>query len=534
MNINILGFGYSPNNENTVASNNGKLSVALPEGATQSDAGLALLKQMSKGDVFTGEIINITQNEITLSLSDNVSIKASLSDALSYNIGDMATFSIKENDGDKIFLKSVNQENVKNLMNDQTITQAIRNAGLSVNDTTVSLVHNLMKNGQPIDSKTLNSYVRILDNVTNATPEDVVLMTKMDIPVTKENVAALHDYYDFSEGISGKANDMSKELGNFLSELANQSPEVAARFIKEYVNTFSPTISQTSPINTVFSEDNLNELNQMIDNLIDEPEYEKNIETDSEIEKPKTLANELSEKISNGKINAKEFFNELNELTSDTKFNKEEFKKLVNSNQFKELINTFTREEMFMKPEDVSKESLKHLYAKVITDNQEIASKFGGIERLSSVINSQTAVNNDINFLNDASHLMNFVQIPIQMSGQNAHGDLYVYKNKKSGEDSDGELKAMLHLDMDNLGPLDIFVTLLNKNVSTNFKVEDEKILDFIEAHMNELTMALNKLGYNVTASATVNDGNYSFKKDVVEEILQPTEIKRFSFDVRA
>ena len=154
---------------------------------------------LDSGDVFTGEITNITNNEITIALSDSANVTALLSDALSYNIGDVASFAIKDNSGERIILKSLDNPGMKNLMNDQTIRSVLQNAGLSMNETTVSLVHNLMKQGQPIDAATLNNYVKLLDSVPDASPEDVVLMTRMLIPVIEENVAALHDYYDFSE-----------------------------------------------------------------------------------------------------------------------------------------------------------------------------------------------------------------------------------------------------------------------------------------------------------------------------------------------
>ena len=102
-----------------------------------------------------------------------------------------------------------------------------------------------------------------------------------------------------------------------------------------------------------------------------------------------------------------------------------------------------------------------------------------------------------------------------------------------NAQDKD-ELKAMLHLDMDNLGPMDIFVRLQQNNVSTSFKVESDEVLNFVEAHMDELTKALNKAGYNVSSEVKLSDGKYNFTEKVVNEELKPAKIKRFSFDVRA
>ena len=87
---------------------------------------------------------------------------------------------------------------------------------------------------------------------------------------------------------------------------------------------------------------------------------------------------------------------------------------------------------------------------------------------------------------------------------------------------------------MDNLGPLDVLVTLKQNNVTTNFKVESDAILDFIETHIDELNMALNKLGYNVDAKVELNNTPYTFNNTVIAKELPVSDIKRFSFDVRA
>ena len=124
------------------------------------------------------------------------------------------------------------------------------------------------------------------------------------------------------------------------------------------------------------------------------------------------------------------------------------------------------------------------------------------------------------------------------MAGQNAHGDLYVYKNAKRSMNQDNkDFTALLHLDMANLGPMDVFVALNEKHVTTDFKVATDEILTFIEAHMPELTKRLNALGYNVKANVTTTEENtpeYSFTESVFKEEFPPADIKRFSFDVRA
>lgn len=557
MNINVSGVNQTKNTENSSVNQGqnagGRVQVSAPQTAVPSkEAGIALLQRMNAGDVFTGKITNITQNQITLLLSNSSTVTATLSDALSFNIGDLAAFAIKDNSGEQIVLKSVNTENLKNLMNDRSVQNAIRNAGLSVNDTTVSLVHNLMKQNMPIDANTLNRYIRLLDAVPNATPEDAVLMSKMGIPVTEENVNALHDYYDFRDGISGKASELAAGAAQIASELAVESPEDAAQFIRDFTSSYGAAPGSVENMAEAVDKETLESLFEQLKEMADiPPEYAEAPEnlqagekaalkpSDNAQQEPELTAfqeqvKDFADRVKDGSMSAKDFLNGLSALMDKPEVNKEALGRLVSGQEFGKALENMVRQEMFLKPEDINKDSLKRLYAKIINDSSNIAQKFGGDPKMAPIVQNAAQTADDVHFLNDASHFMSFVQIPIKMSGQNAHGDLYVYTNKRNRGEAKDELKALLHLDMDNLGPMDIFVALKNNNVTTNFKVANDEILDYIESHMDELTAALNRKGYNVTNIVEISSKDYSFKSSVIEEELPPTQIKRFTFDVRA
>lgn len=538
MNINVTGINNTTGIDNgavqnqTTAGNTaaGRLQAPVTPQAAR-EAGLRLLMNLDSGDVFTGEITNITNNEITIALSDSANVTALLSDALSYNIGDVASFAIKDNSGERIILKSVNNDGMKSLMNDQTIRSAIQNAGLSMNDTTVSLVHNLMKQGQPIDAATLNNYVKLLDSVPNATPEDVVLMTRMGIPVTEENVAALHDYYDFSEGMTAKAGNISSELNTLIVSMAEENPAQAAEVLKDFVNNFSEPVSVPEPLVNLFEPE---ELENITDNII-QFEAADDIESENVIsDTTRSIVEDITTKLTDGNITAKEFINEFAKLAARPDINRNAIDKFVKSDEFKKIIDEAVREQYFIRPEDINNTNVKKLYAKIINDSAAMNEQFGSNSGMSAMLDNMNNASSDAQFLNNLNQFMNFVQLPVRMAGKNAHGDLYVYSKRGAKTASPDEIKALLHLDMDNLGPMDVLVKLKQKNVTTNFKVADDKILQYVEEHMNELTARLNKLGYNVDNVVELNTTPYTFKSSVIENELPPAQIKRFSFDVRA
>ena len=514
--MNITGVNYVSNATDATiqAGNNNQLQVIVPSNLSSKEAGIALLRSLQAGDSFTGEITNITQNEITLALSDSVSINATLADALSYNIGDKASFSVKENNGDKIVLKSNINPEIKNLMNEQTITNALRNANIAVNETTVDLVSNLMKQGQPIDAKSLHAHLNSMDRVPSATPQDIAILTRMNMEVNEQNVTALHNYMNYEEGMKGQTAKLSDSLTNAL---LNTSDTLATgELLTDVINSYSETISPKEQL-------------QVNDGL---KQQVQNLATQNNPEVSQMVDNLVS-KLDQG-MNAKEFLTELTNIFKSGNLDKETANVFMQSKEFNEVLNNFFRQEMYIQPEDVSHENIHKLFSKLLRDNKNLAEKLADKPIMNEFIQNNQNTSNNIDFMNNINHFMNFVQIPIKMTGQNAHGDLYVYKNGKNNFADKDELKAFLHLDMEHLGALDVLVKLRDKNVSTNFKVETEEILDFIEAHMDELNSALNKLGYNVSTVVDLNTTPYTFKTEVLEKEFPPMDIKRFSFDVRA
>jgi hypothetical protein len=155
----------------------------------------------------------------------------------------------------------------------------------------------------------------------------------------------------------------------------------------------------------------------------------------------------------------------------------------------------------------------------------------------SSLSKTVDNLNQNLNFLNQMNQLYQYVQIPLKMMEQTAHGDLYVYSNKKNLAASDGSLSALLHLDMEHLGPVDIYVSLEASKVNTHFYVQDDSLLDFMMEHIHVLNEKLQKKGYDAKCELTVKDAP---GENPIENILaehNQTTVKSTihqGFDVRA
>ena len=95
----------------------------------------------------------------------------------------------------------------------------------------------------------------------------------------------------------------------------------------------------------------------------------------------------------------------------------------------------------------------------------------------------------------------------------------------------------MLHLDMEHLGPIDVYVKLNKKNVSTNFVLESEELLDFVYAHIDELNRRLEQLGYSAHFEMKVSENvkdEFNFVNDFVGGDIHPENNGQYILDIKA
>lgn len=217
----------------------------------------------------------------------------------------------------------------------------------------------------------------------------------------------------------------------------------------------------------------------------------------------------------------------------------ENIKELFGSRAFQNLLEAGMKNDWLIKPEDVAdKEKVEQLYARIREQvaNMEEAFHMAG-KADSAGAKSVQNLQNNVDFMNQMNQLFTYIQLPLKMTGNEAHGDLYVYTNKKSLAQKDGNVSALLHLDMEHLGPLDVYVTMqknLNK-VSTNFTVKDEAALNLIAGHIHLLNERLEARGYSMKANFQIKEDSAT---NVMQEILDQNKnisvLSKTSFDMRA
>lgn len=264
----------------------------------------------------------------------------------------------------------------------------------------------------------------------------------------------------------------------------------------------------------------------------------------SRLQLPQSEAQALSEAVQrfgSGEASTGDFFRtaaQMLEAASLSEGGARQLQKLFGGKAFHNVLASQLKELWTLRPEEVSQpEKVGELYRRLDRQMKGLmqALEAGG-QGNSTAYRAAAALSQNVDFMNQLNQMYTYVQLPLHLQQSEAHGDLYVYTNKKSLARSDGQVSALLHLDMEHLGPLDVYVTLQEAKVSTKFYVADDEILDFMEAHMDILTKRLEKRGYSCSFSMTTRGEKEEREEGGLTPLLRQEKgilLSQYAFDVR-
>ncbi len=455
-----------------------------------------ILKNLAVGEEFSGKVLSVVGNDVSISLNNGSIINATMTDSFSFNIGDMINFEVKDNSGQQIVIRPEANVNSEFAL----IDKALENAKIPPFPRNVELVKELVNQNMPIDKETISYLSKQLAKFPDAPVATIVSLKHMGMEINSANISQFNNYSNYEHSIK---DGISTMLNDFIN---TDNPQIRELFI----NTFS-TSDNMPKLGDILSQ----ETRQMIAMLLNNDEG-------------------LAKTVNDGSINIKDF------LLKTSQFPEfKEFTKLSHTDGYKQVLKEFMRNELLISPEKLKEEDELNKFYNRVHDNlsklEEQLNKLGD----SKMLNSVNDLKSNITFLNDINHFMTYVQLPLKLSQQEAHGDLYVYANKKNLKNAD-TLTALLHLDMDNMGALDVFISLQNDNLSTNFRLANEEILDFIEQHMHILNERLTKLGYKVDIKTQVVENTDEKPENIFKESISKVTnmpsvtTTRYSFDIKA
>ena len=432
----------------------------------------------------------------------------------------------------------------ENYLNDK---QAITN---KLNDVLNNLVKNISDPSIPIKQIESNN-VKLLDIVSKGL-ENVKVEQFLD----KEEVNMLLDKILQIEGQQDEGKDFLKmikmfqsenakiaENRNVLAETSINKGEVLAEeenVIALEKNDMTSIHSQEKNADTQTKSGGIQNEN------IDVQNNSQNVDTknpdlstlnqekqtiDGNVQKSENLNSNFS------KLEVADILNQIKSLMNNPAVSEKDILSLILSKEYKGFVESIIKEQWLIEPEQLKENGkITQLYKKLdyqITQIEELVNAVS--QNKTALVSTISEIRGNLDFMNQVNNIYNYVQIPLKMTKQDVNGELYLYTNRKNLKEKKGELSAFLHLELDNLGTTDVSIKLKDKNLKTNFFVEDDASYDLIFANLPMLLSKLNKLGYACTLEVVNEKKKINFVEDFLKKDL-PTAgpVKRFSFDMRA
>ena len=622
--------GISNGRESSGTIRNGEVSKASQ---SASGSGNINYNTLTKGQVFSGQVTNISPGELTLELENGQTLTAKYDNNSELSIGDGARFKVVDREDGQITLKTLQSGNTL----DNVVYKALESSGLPFSSKNEELVTALLKNEYPVSRQMINGMLQQSLKNPDISMSNLVLMNKAGLDINPEStklfemysngrtelaVATEQNFNDMLSMIEGLLSDGNIEgsaklasdmidifnIGKEPDELVltlvagnetdvpvitpNNLSEMLDSLVDNDVPLSDNALTQTE---TDINVTNLNKNTQISSILTEEQRLEiftlfENADVDVDAAKLQNLIkgdigisdlsdllktlpeseqvklNPIMEHIADltGKellmpneilagylpesATLSEAANHIKNLLTTNSVPPDIKQALLKSDDFQKTLKMLMHTDWTLSAEELTeKDAVNNLYKRIdeqIDKLKTLADNASGSasSKLSADL-GQTKQN--MNFMNDMNQMYNFTELPIRMNGQTATGDLYVYSDKHRRRTSEGNgISCLLHLDMANLGGMNIRIELNEGQVSTRFFLKDDDSGKLIAKHLDELDAAMTKQGFNAKSEVVkttdkedekkLKSGEFNLVTDFIPSEVESNNYSRYTFDMRA
>lgn len=584
INSNKAGIARSP-------EENRALSKALQAKDTQTSSSTARL-DLKEGQQVKGTVLDLRYNEVKLQLEPGKQIvTAGLSGEVALTIGEEANFFVTEDGANHLVLKYLPEDIAPT---DTTILKALTASGLPLTDRNKTILSELLKHRMPIDKQTLQTLIKAAVTNRSASPQSLVLMHKNAIPLTASNIRQFEAYQSGTGKLLTDIQNITKSLtelfaltgeaeADMITPMASNTvtspggsaipaPFLTPSVVEAVDESLTPsgakasdqTTTQTPAQVSAQSASQAAALNAFPGDLLQVPDAGQSIALSINDTLIQILLRDQEAPMLSDFLNATEQadleqlirqlpegspFVKLSEGSASVsdilKFiagklpeaGKEAAKALLQSPEYAKLLTEAFHQRWTITPEKLEqKGSVSELYRK-LQDDMEALHQLGKSEgTLLESLKLQEPVKNlqeNLHFMKDLNQIFTYLQLPVQIENQDIHSELYVFTNKRAIK-AKKDLSVLLHLDMPNLGALNIHVTLEHNIVNAKFYPEEKAANLILTEHVPSLGEALKKKGYTFHYEVLDAYKKPDFVKDFIEQNAEGSSPARYSFDIRA
>lgn len=511
--------------QDKIADNN-RIQIPDSENAEQANRQI---RTLVPGQTLRGEIVSREGSNAQIRLLQDVLIDAKVDADIRLELGQNITFQVKSN-GQTLNLSPL----FTNMATEGTVRKALDMASLPTNENTVAMTKQLMDAGLPIDKNTLQQIWHESNTFPDAEIMDIVNLHRLELPVTEENISQMASYRNLTHQLTEGIADASEALTATLQEMvAGGDVEQAAGLYQAITDLLLAEGEVSGVADTVQAENT-----QTLQTIVEE---------NPKVLQPEEISAENMGRLSDITVKAVDSDESVTaQLKNIQKILKQGLDtkdvhllhRVLQDSKVMELPGKLLLDSWSLRPEDVeSPKKVEQLYQKLGRQLKGFADALGeNGQSGSQVYQAVSNLSRNVDFLQQINQTYAYIQLPLHLrQGEHKTGELFVYTNKKNLAKRDGQVSALLHLDMEHLGPLDVYVAMQDVKVSTKFYVQNDAVLDYLESNMDVLTQRLKKRGYDCNCETTLRTELQQTAQAMAPLVKteRSVPIARYAFDVR-
>lgn len=507
----------------------------------QAGSEMAASDGWKPGQMFSGQITDITAQDVTILLDNQQLLHARMGEAVELSIGQQLLFQVKEHQGDQVIIRPMEPQGETE--QNAAAMKALAANGLTASERNVGIANALMEAGMPLDRAHMQKVMQQAVRFPEADVKQLVAMNRLELPVTEETIRQYAQYTKQEHQLSGQ---IGKAVQSFLGEtegiLQNQTPSELQVWNQQLTELFGwkpemETESIDSKVASTGTEQSKQEPA--------EPAVSRQLsEAVRQLLAEAGLSEEQIRQAVKPQKTTGQFLAQLTQMLQQAP-DQEAVSRFMKSGSYLQLLEKGIQEEWTLDPKTMKEpQEIDRLYQKLFEQSEKLSEQlkqFGG--NGSSYQEQSGNMRENLQFMQQLNQQFVYAQLPMRMNEQDANSELYVYANRKKLQQGKDGVKVLLHLDMPHLGSTDILVRLKDKKLHADFTMADETAVSLVADNMEELAQKLTKKGYVYTnrVEKAVKQTDIDRKErpvsdPVVDEMFQQdltTGQTRYTFDMR-
>lgn len=522
-----------------------------------------VLSGLSAGTSITGKITSMEGDTATIDVNGN-QLNAKLEGSMSLREGQTVTFTVRQAGNESVTLSPL----YTNMNTENMAAKALSAASLPISEQSLQVATRMMEQGLSIDRESLADMVHISSTYPDQDISKLAEMQRYGLDIndnTLEQFDAFKNYENqITDGMTKIMNQIPETINNLISngnvsEGVQLLTNVIGTFTSANITDMDASVVQGLSDNgeslirekQIISEDMVAVAEMKLDPNVDELVSEARKETVANQETFEATVRVPGQEIEKVNINIENKVadawqaldnsdksamvdvlkqsglgeNEARLLLSDNA-NASDFlratadvlrtdnlpdglKELIQTDKFGDIMKSQMQAQWLLSPIDVgSKETVESLFQRLTEQTRGLMEAVAEVTPASTDLQqSLSNMNQNMDFMEQMNQMAQYVQLPLKMNGSEATGDLYVYTDKKSLAEKSGNVSALLHLDMKNIGPIDVYASLSpGNNVYTKFYLPNEEMINFISDNIHILNERLENRGYSIKSDVTKSE----------------------------